>query len=139
MKNIEKYTNTKDALEAYDSLCNKKVTFYTWLELEYEEPRAQTLIEAAQSVIDDWYATRPDVNDHSFGLKIIALENAIDREKAKPVRNCDKYKTAEDAYRSFLNFCKKGLGCLYCRFKNNKFLECSILWAYEEAENEDAK
>ena len=31
MNNIEKYTNTKDAIEAYDRIEFKDVTFYEWL------------------------------------------------------------------------------------------------------------
>ena len=45
MKNIEKYPNTKDALEAYNKLDFKKVPFYEWLELEYKD---RTLLEAAK-------------------------------------------------------------------------------------------
>ena len=39
MKNIEKYSNTKDALKAYNSLASKPIPFDKWLESEYEEPR----------------------------------------------------------------------------------------------------
>lgn len=49
MKNIEKYTNTKDALEAYNSLDSKTVSLDTWLECEFEEPRVPTLLEAADA------------------------------------------------------------------------------------------
>lgn len=42
MKNIEKYPNTKDALDAYNALDSKKVSFDAWLVCEYKEPRAQT-------------------------------------------------------------------------------------------------
>ena len=44
MKNIEKYTNTKDAMEAYNNSV-KNVPFDEWLELEYKE---RTLLEAAR-------------------------------------------------------------------------------------------
>ena len=47
MKNIEKYTNTKDALEAYNQPKYKNVPFDKWLDGEYEEPRVPTLLEAA--------------------------------------------------------------------------------------------
>ena len=57
-----------------------------------------------------------------------------------PPRNCDKYKTAEEAYRAFLNLCQKEDGCLHCRFRDcGTARECSIAWAYETAEEEDAK
>lgn len=44
MKNIEKYTNTKDALEAWKkSRWNHKGLFADWLNYEYEAPRVPTL------------------------------------------------------------------------------------------------
>ena len=46
MKNIEKYPNTKDALEAYNSLESKNVPFDKWLECEFKSPREPTLLEA---------------------------------------------------------------------------------------------
>lgn len=55
MKNIEKYTNTKDALEAYNKL-NSRELFETWLELEFEEPSVPSLLEAAKAVVKEWYA-----------------------------------------------------------------------------------
>ena len=60
MKNIEKYQNTKDALEAYNSLDSKTVSFDAWLVCEYEEPRVPTLLEAAQEVVKTWYAKLPE-------------------------------------------------------------------------------
>ena len=60
MKNIEKYPNTKDALEAYNSLAFKTVSFDTWLECEFEEPRVSTLLEAAEAVMRTWYAKLPE-------------------------------------------------------------------------------
>ena len=57
-----------------------------------------------------------------------------------PPGNCDKYKTAEEAYRAFLNLCQKEDGCLHCRFGDcETACECSIAWAYEAAEEEGAK
>ena len=47
MKNIEKYTNTKDALEEYNNSV-KNVPFDEWLELEYKEPHERTLLAAAK-------------------------------------------------------------------------------------------
>ena len=139
MKNIEKYTNTKDALEAYNKLDFKKVPFDVWLELEYEEPRELTLLEAAEATINEWYYIQDDVTLNDLGEKMVDLKNAIAREKRNPVRNCDKYKTAKEAYRAFSNVCQKENGCLNCRFKNTQYGGCSILWAYEEAEKEVSK
>lgn len=47
MKNIEKYPNTKGALDAYNALDSKTVSFDAWLVCEYKEPHAPTLEETA--------------------------------------------------------------------------------------------
>ena len=89
MKNIEKYTNTKDALEAYNSLGLKNVPFDKWLESEYEEPRVPTLLDVAKEVVKAWYAKIPEGSIARVGQSIVRLSSAIEREKSKPVRNCD--------------------------------------------------
>lgn len=139
MKNIEKYHETKAALEAYNHQKSKNVPFDVLLECEYEEPREKTLLEAAEAVIDEWYYTQDNVTLNDLGEKIVDLKKAIERERRKPIRNCDKYKTVEEAYRAFSNLCQKEDGCLHCRFKNTKFGECSIAWIYEEADKEVSK
>ena len=118
MKNIEKYPNTKDALEAYNKL-NPRELFETWLELEFEEPSAQTLLEAAKAVVKEWYAKLPEGSIARVGQSIVRLSSAIDREKRKPVRNCDKYRTAEEAHVAFAEFCGKN-ECRICRFGDRK-------------------
>lgn len=53
MKNIEKYPNTVDALEAwndYHANCNENVGFVLWLGLDYDEPLS--LPEATKSASD---------------------------------------------------------------------------------------
>ena len=87
MKNIEKYTNTKDAMEAYNALDLKKVPFDVWLECEFEEPRVPTLIKAAQEVVKTWYAKIPEGSLARVGQSIVRLSTAIEREMRKPVRN----------------------------------------------------
>ena len=89
MKNIEKYTNTNDALAAYNALDLKKVPFDVWLECEFEEPRVPTLIKAAQEVVKTWYAKIPEGSLARVGQSIVRLSTAIEREMRKPVRNCD--------------------------------------------------
>ena len=89
MKNIEKYPNTNDALEAYNALDLKKVPFGVWLECKFEEPRVPTLLEAAQEVVKTWYAKIPEGALARVGQSIVRLSTAIEREKRKPVRNCD--------------------------------------------------
>ena len=90
MKNIEKYTNTKDALEAYNQPKSKIVPFEEWLECEFEEPRVPTLLEAAKEVVKTWYAKLPGGSIARVGQSIVRLSTAIEREKRKPVRNCDR-------------------------------------------------
>ena len=51
MKNIDKYPNTKDALDAYNNLKTKGVTFDEWIKCEYEETRRPSLLEAAEAVV----------------------------------------------------------------------------------------
>ena len=142
MKNIEKYTNTKAALEAYNSIISKivpfdvkNVPFDVWLECEYEEPPKQTLLEAAESIVKIVSSTPTSVTRNLFR----ELRLAVEREKAKPVRNCDKYETAEEAYRAFSDLCQKEDGCLHCRFLHKNYLGCALEWAYEEAEKEEKK
>ena len=132
MKNIEKYANTKDALAAYNAIKLKKVPFDIWLECEFEEPRIPTLMEAAQEVANDkWYSELPNGTPVKIIVAIRHLSDAIAREKCKPVRNCDKYKTAEEAYEGFVKFCDKS-SCCKCRFARNSST-CALSWLYEKA------
>lgn len=139
MKNIEKYTNTKDALEAYNQPKSKIVPFEEWLECEFEEPLVPTLLEAAKEVVKTWYAKLPGGSIARVGQSIVRLSTAIEREKRKPVRNCDKYKTAEEACQALKEFCGK-YNCRDCRFGDRvDVTDCTILWLYEEAEREVSK
>ena len=94
MKNIEKYTNTKDALEAYNQPKSKIVPFEEWLECEFEEPRVPTLLEAAKEAVKTWYAKLPEGSIDRVRQSIVRLSTAIEREKRKPVRNCDRLECA---------------------------------------------
>ena len=90
MKNIEKYTNTKDALAAYNALELKNVLFDVWLGCEYEEPPRQlTLLEAAQEVKEAWFANMYPRYFPQVSEAFSCLWDAIERETRKPVRNCD--------------------------------------------------
>ena len=95
MKNIEKYTNTKDAIEAYNRLSDKRVTFYTWLECEFEETRVPTLLEAAAEMVYAWKSEVTPGYTARFSKAIGRLSDAIAREKSKPVRNCDAFSKDE--------------------------------------------
>ena len=139
MKNIEKYTNTKDALEAYNILASKPIPFDKWLQREYEEPLVPTLLNAAKAVVKAWYAKMPEGSIARVGQLIVRLSSAIDREKRKPVRNCDKYRTAEEAHQALKEFCGK-YQCRDCRFGDStKTAGCVLEWIYEEATKEETK
>lgn len=61
---------------------------------------------------------------------------AVCREQQKPLRNYDRYKTADEAYRAFIEFCCK-YKCKNCRFGDRlKPVGCSIEWLYDEAKGE---
>ena len=139
MKNFEKYTNTRDALEAYNSIGLKNVPFDVWLQREYEEPLVPTLLDVATAVVKAWYAKLPEGSIARVGQSIVRLSTAIEREKRKPVRNCDKYKTAEEACQALKEFCGK-YKCRECRFGDRVAVtDCTILWLYEDAEREVSK
>lgn len=137
MKNIEKYPNTKDALAAYNNLDHKTVSFAAWLECKYEETREPTLLEAAQEV------TRTLDSQWDYGhLSVVkkAVRNlslTIKREKRKPVRNYEKYRSVEEALAAYRNMCRGNL-CDTCPFGGNRhdYAGCSINWLYAEAKGE---
>ena len=122
MKNIEKYSNTKDALEAYNSLANESIPFDEWLKSEYEEPSDPTLLEAAQAVVfevaqavvlsaapavvyDTWYSDLPKGTSMKIIVAIRHLAAAIAREKCKSIRNCDRFDTIEKARTAWFEEC----------------------------------
>ena len=134
MKNIEKYTNTKDAMEAYNNSV-KNVPFDEWLELEYKEPHERTLLEAAKLVANEFHICGIPTEK---SLRI--LGQAVDREVKKPVLNCDKYRTANDALAGFNKMCEEKT-CDRCTFsaKRNECRICKLNWLYADAEKEVSK
>lgn len=134
MKNIDRFTSTKDALETYKKLDFKKVPFDIWLECEYEDPREKTLLEAAEAVTDEWYDMQQNINCNDIGEIIVDLKKAIDRERMKPVLNCDKYRTAKDALAGFNKMCadKQCDRCPYSAERNECNI-CKLNWLYAEA------
>ena len=138
MKNIEKYTNTKDALAAYNSLDSKTVSFDAWLGCEYEEPSVPTLLEAAAEMVYAWKSEFKPGYPVRVSKAIGRLSDAIEREKCKPVRNFNKYKTAEEAASAFSRICG-GVMCGDCRFRDCGASRCKFAWLYEEAGKEEAK
>ena len=135
MKNIEKYPNTNDALAAYNSLDSKTVSFYKWLGREYEEPSVPTLLEAAAEMVYAWKSEIKPGYTARFSKAIGRLSDAIEREKCKPVRNFNKYKTAGEAASAFKLICD-GVMCENCRFRYFGASRCKFAWLYEEAEKE---
>lgn len=125
MKNIEKYPNTKDALEAYKQHKSKNVPFDTWLECEFDNPRVPPLLEVAEAVTKIWFA-----NDSIAGVsrKTCDLSAVIECEKSKPVRNFNKYNTPDEALSAFNKMCESRIvGCSGCRFYNSEsYSECAI-------------
>ena len=137
MKNIEKYNETKCALDVYNQSKSKNIPFDEWLELEYTEPRMQTLLEAAEVVVTIWKSKPHEGSLTNFLNAIVNLSEAIEREKKKPVRNCDKYNTADEAYECFEKFCNESK-CLECRYKDS-YPTCRFKWLYDEVEKEESK
>ena len=86
MKNIEKYNETKCAMDAYNQSKSKNIPFDVWLELEYTEPHMQTLLEAAETVTTVWKSKPPEGSLTNLWNAIINLADAIEREK-KRMRN----------------------------------------------------
>lgn len=121
MKNIEKYPDTNDTLDAFRAYMEKKY--------ETPPPPPPTLLEAAEAVKNEWYTTFPNVMPDTLCEKIVDLENAIAREKSKPVRNFDRFATQEEAVAEFMKLCDR---------------ECEpykdvVTWLYEKADKEKAK
>ena len=138
MKNIEKYTKTKDALEAYNSLRLKMFPFEEWIELEYEDPSKQTLLEAAEGLINVWEVHGP--RHAAIIKKLLDLADAVAREKNKPVLNCDKYRTAKEAFIAFNKMCADK-SCYRCPFsaERNGYFSCRLNWLYSESKKEVSK
>ena len=134
MKNIEKYNETKCAMDAYNQSKSKDIPFEVWLELEYKEPRMQTLLEAAETVTTIWKSKPHEGSLTNFLNAIVNLEEVIEREKKKPVRNFDMYNTADEAYEGSEKFFYKSK-CLECRYKDS-YPICRFAWLYDKAEKE---
>ena len=143
MTNAEKYPNTKDALEAYrkwrkNAAIGNGIPFDYWLGCEYVESEPPTLLEAAENLIIGF------VNTWSEGWSSMeCLENlrkAVKREKQKPIRNCDRYKTGEKAQEAFNSICRTHGVCSECQVRairkccGDENTQCQFLWLYAEAE-----
>ena len=67
------------------------------------------------------------------------IEAAYKREKAKPVRNCDKYRTAADAYDGFIEFCRKYTCGKFIFINKGTPVGYAIEWLYGYASKDEAK
>ena len=134
MKNIEKYPNTKDARESYNQLKSKNVPFDKWLELEFEEPREPTLLDVAEELKN--VLKQKDISLSDVAVAFSRLTAAIEREKRKPVRNCDKYNTVKDAMKAFSFMCDN-TACEHCPYNQGGAFKCKFAWLYAEAEKEE--
>ena len=133
MKNIEKYHYTQEALDVYNSLSLNNVPFNEWLQSEVEGMGEDTLLEASERVLKVYF---PDHREHGV---VDYFRDAIAREKAKPFRNCDKYKTVDEALMAFKEMCS-GTGCRHCRFRDCGTEDvCRLAWLYDESEKDEAK
>ncbi len=142
MKNIEKYPNTMDALDAYAAYRKDGiggVSFDIWLEHEYVEPREPTLLEAAEDVLRVWDKRYEYGNLEYVKDRLRSLSVTVKREKRKPVRNCDRYRTAKEANIAFLSLRRSGkIHCKDCTFSAdpNQCFSCKLNWLYAETEKE---
>lgn len=134
MKNIEKYPNTKVALEAYNQLKSKNVPFDKWLELEFEEPREPTLLDVAEELKN--VLKQKDISLSDVAVAFSRLTAAIAREKRKPIRNCDKYNTSEDASKAFELMCEN-MTCERCPYNQGSAFRCKFAWLYAKAGKEE--
>lgn len=132
MKNIEKFPRTNDALEAWRQSVEGGVylSFDEWAQREYEATRAPTLLEAAEAVKTTWHSQWQYGSLSIVAKAISNLSDAIDREKEKPVRNCDRFATAKEAYKVL-----EKSWCSHCRFADCG-IPCVLAWIYSEAEKE---
>lgn len=116
MKNIDKYTNTKDALEAYQAReMGAFTTFREWCDREYEEPKPLTLLEAAKD-IELCIRGTPFAVRWSRSSEM--LTDAIKFEETRPKRNYERFGTAQKAILFFRMRCKMYGDCDYCPMIN---------------------
>lgn len=133
MNNIEKYPKTEDALRAWKN-SGAGTPYVDWLKDEYRELHTPTLLEAAERV----NRIHREINDWEDGLEdaFCELDVAIRRKMHNP-RNCEKYKTADEAWGAFTNLCDRYERCENCPvFKHRepgRDDKCFAAWLYMDA------
>ena len=149
MKNIEKYPNTKDALEAYELRDNGITTFHEWCDAEYKKPKPLTLLEAlrtARAILKPIPLTAFQL----AGYKKIV--QAIEAEETRPETNYERFGTAEKAMQYFVKHCRNKDYCRFCPLRSVHdidsvgWISCFARWLYstedvfqKEENNEEAK
>lgn len=129
MMNRDKYQLTNDAIEAWDKYHDGggDMPFDKWLKCEFEDPSAPTLQEAAEGLINVWevHGSR-----HPYILKkMLDLSDAVEREKKKPVRNCD-VGSAEDQLERHEEWCERH------RCTSTLCRQCFARWSQMQYESE---
>lgn len=136
MTNMEKFRITEDAVKAWNEYTEGKEIYLClddWLKEEYVEPHELTLLEAAVGVTKAWNSNGPDGTLVAIADKIVTLSDAIGREKAKSVRNCDKL-TQDEALEAFKSMCSIHR-CEDCDFDvpGEGRKGCIVRWLYSRA------
>lgn len=98
----------------------------------------KTLLEAAEALNETWYKEFPHGKISDVVKDMGELADAIEREKRKPVRNCDKYNTVKDAIKAFRFMCDN-TACEHCPYNQGKAFNCKFAWLYEEIGKEKSK
>ena len=102
---------------------------------EKQETIADIVAEMRKDIADGTVGIWSDFGGEIARVYADRIEAAHKREKAKPVRNCDNYRTAKDALAGFDKMCEEKT-CYMCPFsaERNECLSCRFNWLYAEAE-----
>ena len=141
MKNSDKYTDTKSALKAWNKYHDGggDLPFAEWAGQKVDP---LTLLEAAEALTEKWFADGHcwDGKLADIGKKICALFDASERERSKPVRNFDRYKTAKSANDEFSRICSEHASCEDCQLFDKTMekggANCRFIWLYENADKD---
>ena len=115
MTNEQKYKTPDERIKAFDDFCKGQGDRCNHCEIA----RKRLSISRRSECVVYW----------------LALE--AEEEERKPVRKCDKYRTAGEAHVAFAEFCGKN-ECRICRFGDStKTAGCVLEWLYEEAGKEE--
>ena len=103
--------------------------------------------ETIEDIVDDIRAQNQGLPEDSYALSPLVcdllsiadrIEAALKREKANPVRNCGKFKTAKDAFAGFKEMCD-GKTCVRWPFSAVRNVSCVLNWLYAEADKDVSK